>query len=192
MIQTVLTNLAYLFYPKNVCPWNESEKYLQTFEYKRLQATIDFFDSDENKKLRSNIKEEFEKDFILKDFEDFSRLDYQDRCFKFFLNVFENGKLHSITLYLSILSPYYTIVPIVHSASPFFSQSRIDELEMENVDPRKLNDLILDVEKIVESKLYYQKFPKELIHTIIDDISFQGIYLGHFKMYNAFFNNESI
>lgn len=192
MIHEVLVNLAYLFYPKNICPWDENEKYLQTFEYKRLQATIDFFDSDENKKLRSNIKAEFEEDVILKDFEDFSRLDYQDRCFKFFLNVFENKELHSITLYLSILSPYYVIVTMKHSPSPFFSQTRINELERENTDNRKLKDLILDIEMIVENKLLYKKFPDSIINTIIDDIGFQGINLGHFKMYNAFFNNENI
>ncbi|MEP6929946.1 MAG: hypothetical protein ABI850_08035 [Flavobacterium sp.] len=192
MIYEVLVNLAYLFYPKNVCPWNESEKYLQTVEYKRLEATINFFDSDKNKKLRNNIKAEFEEDVILKDFEDFSRLDYHDRCFKFFLNVFEDEKLHSITLYLSILSPYYLIVSMKHPPSPFFSQSRINELEQENTDTRKLKDLILDIEMIVENKLLYQKFPDTLIHTVIDDISFQGIYLGYFKMYNAFFNNEYI
>ncbi|WP_207209607.1 hypothetical protein [Flavobacterium sp. 140616W15] len=55
-----------------------------------------------------------------------------------------------------------------------------------------MKDLILDVESIVEKKLLYQKFPQELIHSVIDNISFQGIYLGHFKMYNAFFNNENI
>jgi hypothetical protein len=192
MIYEVLVNLAYLFYPKNVCPWNESEEYLQTIEYKRLQATINFFDSDKNKKLRSDIKAEFDDDLILKDFEDFSRLDYEDRCFKFFLNFFEDGKLYSITLYLSILAPYYVIVPIEHSANPFFPQSRINELELENVDTRKLKDLILDIETIVKNKLLYQKFPQALIHTILEDISFQGIYLGHFKMYNAFFNNENI
>ncbi len=120
MIQNVLQNLAYLYYPKNICPWNQNEAYLQTLEYKRLQSTIDFFDSDENKKLRSNIKVEFEDDLILKDFEDFSRLDYQDRCFKFFLNVFEDGELYSISLYLSVLCPYYVIVSMKHSPDPFF------------------------------------------------------------------------
>ena len=192
MIYEVLKNLAYLFYPKNICPWDENEKYLQTLEYNRLISTINFFDSDENKKLRINIKAEFEDDLILKDFEDFSRLDYQDRCFKFFLNVFEDGELYSITLYLSILSPYYVIVPMRHSPDPFFSKSRINELERNKTDTRKLKDLILDIEAIIKKKLQYQKFPQSLIHTIIDDISFQGIYLGHFKMYNAFFNNEYI
>lgn len=192
MIYEVLVNLAYLYYPKNICPWDEREKYLETKEHKRLMSVINFFDSDENKKLRENVMAEFKQDPILKDFEDFSRLDYQDRCFKFFLNVFEDGKLYSISLYLSILSPYYVIVQLTHPPEPFFSQSRIEELERENTDPRKLKDLILDIESIVEDKLLYQKFPESLIRTVIDDISFQDIYLGHFKMYNAFFNNEYI
>ncbi|EJL64075.1 hypothetical protein [Flavobacterium sp. CF136] len=48
MIEDVLRNLAYLFYPKNIYPWDEKEVYLQTLEYKRLKEIIDSFDSDEN------------------------------------------------------------------------------------------------------------------------------------------------
>ncbi|WP_264536016.1 hypothetical protein [Flavobacterium sp. N1736] len=192
MIHEVLLNLAYLFYPKNICPWDQNQLYLQTQEHKRLQSTIDFFNSDENKKLRDDIKIEFEEDLILKDFEDFSRLDSQDRCFKFFLNIFEGGKLHSITLYLSVICPYYVIVQMQHPPEPFFSKSIIEKLEQENTDIRKMKDLILDIETIVESKLSYKKFPEKMLNVIIPDISFQGIYLGYFKMYNAFFNNENI
>lgn len=45
MIYQVLANFAYVFYPKNVCPWDERDKYLETIEYKRLKKIIDSFDS---------------------------------------------------------------------------------------------------------------------------------------------------
>ncbi|WP_035644375.1 hypothetical protein [Flavobacterium sp. ASV13] len=193
MIYEVLANLAYIYYPKNVCPWDERDKYLKTKEYKRLKEIIGSFDSDENLKIRDNIKKEFEDDLIFKEFQDFSRFDgCEDRCFTFFLNIIEDGQLLSISLHISILLPYYVIRRGWHYAEPWFTKERIEELESQNLDRRKIDDLILDIEKIVEEKLLYQKFPQTLMHTIINDIGFQGISLGHFKMYNVFFNNENI
>ncbi|OOV20050.1 hypothetical protein [Flavobacterium sp. LM4] len=192
MITEVLKSLAYLYYPKNICPWNQQELYLETSEYKRLQSIIDFFDSDESQKTRNTIKEEFGKDLVLKDFQDFSRLDLQDRCYTFLLTVVEDGELCSITLYMSILIPYYVVKTTIHTSQIFISKSRLEELEKENQDCRKIKDLALDIEKIIEEKLSYTKFPEGIMNNIIDDISFQDSYLGEFKMFNAFFNNQVI
>ncbi|PWB23684.1 hypothetical protein DCO46_14045, partial [Flavobacterium sp. HTF] len=148
MIQDVLRNLVYLFYPKNICPWDQQEEYLKTIEYKKLKAIIDYYDSDENLKIRNNIKKEFEGDLILKDFEDFSRFDCNDRCFTFFLSIIEGGELLSISLHISILLPYYSIRKGWHHHEPWFTKERMEELERENLDSRKIEDLILDVESI--------------------------------------------
>ncbi len=189
MIEDVLRNLAYLYYPKDICPWDDREKYLKTLEYKRLQSTIDYFD--ENKTIRNTIKKEFEDDIILKDFEDFSILDSnQDRCYTFYLNIFEGGELYSISLYLSFLIPYYTIRKQWHPAEPFYSKARIEELEREKSDMRKIDELLLTIESIIETKLLYEKFPQLLIDYEILDLSFGDIYLGNFTMFNAFFNNR--
>jgi len=193
MIYEVLTNFAYMFYPKNVCPWDERDKYLGTIEYKRLRGLIESFDSEEGLKIRDNIRKQFDDDTILKEFQDFSILDSsEDRCFTFFLNVFEGGELLSIALYISFLVPYYVIRRGWHHAEPWFTKERIKELESQNFDNRKIGDLILDIEKIVEDKLSYNKFPETLMYSIINDIGFQGISLGHFNMYNVFFNNQNI
>lgn len=192
MITEVLKNLAYLYYPKNICPWTQKELYLETVEYKRLEALMEYFNSDENQKIRNNIAAEFAKDPVLKDFQDFSRLDGQDRCYTFFLSVIEEGELCSITLYLSVLVPYYVIDIIIHKNQMIIPRARIEELEKENLDKRKIKDLVLDVEKIVEKKLLYSKFPKEILNDKFDDISFQDSYLGEFEMFNAFFNNQII
>lgn len=37
MIERVLKNLVYLFYPKNICAYTEKDKYFATAEYKRLK-----------------------------------------------------------------------------------------------------------------------------------------------------------
>ncbi len=192
MIQKVLENIAHLFYPKNICAWTESEKLIASEEYKRLSSIMDSFDSEENQKLRKVFSDEFERDLTLKDFQDFSRVDNEDRCLTFLLTLVENGELKSINLYVSILVPYYVIRTITHTKQILISQSKIDEIEKSKLDTRNIDELVLEVEKIVENKLSYQKFPKELLNVVIDDISFQDSYHGEFTMFNAFFNNAFI
>ncbi|EJG03106.1 hypothetical protein [Flavobacterium sp. F52] len=192
MVSKILKKIAYLYYPKNICPWTQKELYFETIEYKRLKSLIKYFDSNGNEEIRKSIKEEFNKDSVLKDFEDFSRLDWEDRCYTFFLNVIEGGELCSITLYLSFLVPYYIIDTMIHKNQMIIPKSRIEELEKENLDPRKIKDLVLEVENIVEKKLLYSKFPREILNNKFDDISFQDSYIGEFKMFNAFFNNQII
>ena len=193
MIQKVLKNIAYLYYPKNICSWTEKEKYFISEEYIRLRALIDSFDTNENQELRKVLTNEFEKDSALKDFQDFSRLDHwEDRCLTFFLTVIENGELKSINLYVSILVPYYVIQTVTHKNQMIIPQSKIDELEKNSSEIRKIDELISVIENVLETKLLYQEFSKELMNVVIEDITFQDSYLGHFKMFTAFFNNQSI
>lgn len=192
MITEVLKELAYLYYPKNICPWTQKELYLETVEYKRLQLLIEHFDSDVNQKIRNNIVTEFDKDSVFKDFQDFSRLDWEDRCYTFLLSVVEGGEMYTINLYLSILAPYYVINVTMLKGRMLFSQSKLDEIESKNLDTRKVKDLVLEIENIVEKKFLYSKFPKEILGVKFEDISFQDSYLGEFTMFNAFFNNNVV
>ena len=192
MIQKVLENIAHLFYPKNICPWTEREKYIVSEEYKRLSSIIDSFER--NKEQFSDmLKAEFDKDATLKDFQDLSQFDsMEDRCFTFLLTLVEEGELKSINLNISILIPYYVIQTITHKKQILIPQSKIDEIESNKLESRKIDEIVLEVEKIVENKLCYQKFPRELLNIIIEDIAFQDSYLGEFKTFNAFFNNQSV
>ena len=109
MIDKVLTNLVYLFYPKNTCAYTQKDEYFATEEYNRLKEIIAGFASEENKNLRKSIIDSFEKDITLKNFNDLSLFDWEDRCFTFSLNIIEDKELYTISLYLSILIPYYVI-----------------------------------------------------------------------------------
>lgn len=84
MIKKVLENIAYMYYPKNICSWTEGEKLIASEEYKKLRSLIDSFDTEESIIGRKVLTDEFEKDATLKHFEDRSRLDYvEDRCLTF-------------------------------------------------------------------------------------------------------------
>jgi len=192
MINKVLTNLVYLFYPKNVCAFTEKDKYLLTEEYKRLKEIIVDFDSEKSKTLQANIIDKFEKDYTLKNFKDASLFDWEDRCLTFNLTIIEDGELYTISLYLSILIPYYVIKCQKGIIDLWFSKSQIDQLKKDNTETRKINKLILDIETIVKDELLYEKLPTEILSTIIPDVSFQDSIFGHFNIFNAFFNNVII
>lgn len=192
MINKILKNLVYLFYPQNICAYTERDKYFMTEEYKRLNQIITEFDSENGQALRATMLKEFKTDYTLKDFVDSSLFDWKDRCITFNLTIIEDDELYTISLYMSVLIPYYMIKCQKNMIELFFSKSKIAELQKDNKETRKISDLILDIETIVEDKLLYKKFPKEMLNIVLQDVSFQDAGFGHFSMVNAFFNNNVI
>lgn len=192
MINKVLTNLAYLFYPRKICSRSEENHYFNSIEHKRLLEIIRSFHINENRDLYMSLKDEFEKDHIFKNFRDVSLLDWQDRSISFDLSVVEEGELYTVSLYLSILIPFYVIKVQKNKIEFFFSDLEISQMKNSNLESKKIKDLIFDIAYIVESKILYKKFPEELMTETIQDISFQEIGFGKFNMFNAFFNNNLI
>ncbi|MFB9107046.1 hypothetical protein [Flavobacterium gyeonganense] len=192
MIDKVLKNLVYLLYPRNICAYTEKDKYFISEENKRLNQIINDFDSRDGKVFRETILKEFEKDYTLKGFRDFSLLNEGDRCLTFNVTIIEDGELYTISLFISIILPYYVINVQKNIIELWFSKSKIAELQKENTETRKLNELVLNIETIIENKFLYKKFPGKLLNSVINDISFEDSIFGHFTMYNAFFNNVKI
>jgi hypothetical protein len=189
MINEVLKNLIYIFYPKNISYEKEREKYFESQENIRLNQTLKAFQSDSKELYSKNILREFENDYTLKKFQDFTLFEYGDKCLTFNFSIIENRQLYTISLLISVIAPYYAIKCQKNIIELFFSESRIDELEGANLERRTLDEIISEIEFIVEKKLLYSKFPKELFNFVIEDVSFQEADFGSFKMFNAFFNN---
>jgi len=189
MIDKVLKNLIYFFYPKNISFEKEREKYFASEEYFRLNQTIKSFQSDSKEFYSKNILKEFENDYTLKNFQDFTLFEYGDKCLTFNFSIIEDRQLYTVSLLISVIAPYYAIKCQKNIIELFFSESRIDELEQSNLESRKLKEILFEIEAIVEKKMLYSKFPKELYNFVIEDVSFQEADFGYFKMFNAFFNN---
>ncbi|KIC02661.1 hypothetical protein OA88_08150 [Flavobacterium sp. JRM] len=192
MIDKVLMNLVYLLYPRNICAYTEKDKYFISEEYKRLNQIITDFDTEDGKVLRKTILDKFENDKTLKHFADFSLFNLGDRCMTFNVSIIADRELYTISLFVSVILPYYVINVQKNMIELFFSESEITDLENKNTETRQINDLVLDIESIVEDKLLYIKFPEEMLNIIIEDVSFQDSRFGYFNMFNAFFNNNII
>lgn len=192
MIEKILKNLVYLLYPRNICSDLEKEKYFISEEYKRLNQIIKDFDSDEGNVLKETFLNEFKKDHTLKNFADHSLLNGGDRCMTFNVAFIEDGELYTISLFISVIIPYYVINVKKNMIELYFSELQIEELEKQNEETRKINELVFDIETIIEDKLLYKKFPIQLLNYVVDDISFEDSRFGYFTLYNAFFNNVII
>jgi hypothetical protein len=192
MIEKVLKNLVYLFYPQNICAYNEKDKYFISEEYKRLTQVINDFDTEEGKAVREAIIKEFENDYTLKNINDYTLFSSSDRCMTFNLSIIENGELYTISLFISILIPYYVIKVQKNIIDLYFSKEEIAKLEKENTETRTINELAVDIEAVIEDKYFYKKFPEKMFNSVIDNLSFQDSEFGCFTMYNAFFNNVII
>jgi len=188
MIDKVLTNLIYTFYPRGISFFTEYEKYIATKEYKRLKQIISRFDLEHREDLSKKILGYFEKDYTLKKIQDYSLLHIEDRCLTFNVAVIEDGELYTISLLISILAPYYVIKCQKNIIDLYFSKSEIAKLEKASKEKRKVKELILVIENIVEGKLLFNKFPKSMLDRVVLDVSFQEAEVGCFSMFNAFFN----
>lgn len=192
MIEKVLTNLAYQFFPKNTYAYTEKDKYFISEEYKRLNQLVSDFDTEDGMFIRKTILEKFEDDEILRKFADLSLFNLQERCMTFNASIIEGRKLYTISLFVSVIIPYYVINVQKNMIELFFSESEITNLKNENTETRKIDELVLEIETIIEDKFLFSKFPKKLLNFVVDDISFQDSKFGYFTMYNAFFNNVII
>ncbi|WP_369013063.1 hypothetical protein [Flavobacterium anhuiense] len=189
MIDKVLKNLAYLLYPRNLSFDKENSKYIASEQYLRLNQIIREFDSEIKEIFSKDILKEFENDYTLKNFTDNTLFNWGDRCMTFNLTLIEDGEMYTISLLISVIVPYYAIKCQKNMIELFFSESKISELQKANLERRKIQEIISEIETIVEKKTLYSKFPKELYNFVIEDISFQEAGFGYFKMFNAFFNN---
>ena len=190
MIEKVLTNLAYLFYPRNICARTQEGQYFNSEEYRRLLKTIQYFQNNSN--IYIKLKEEFDNDNVLGNFRNASLLDWQDRAINFELSIIDDGELYTLSLLLSILVPFYVVRVKKNKIEFFFSASDITQMKDSNLESRTIKDLVIDITMVVENKFLYKKFPKELMNFVIEDVSFQEIQKSKFTMFNAFFNNFGI
>lgn len=192
MIEKVLKNLVYLLYPRNICSYTEKDKYFTSEEYKRLNQIINQFESKDGNVFKETFLNEFKKDHTLKKFADHSLLNGGDRCMTFNVTFIEDGELYTISLFISVIVPYYVIDVRKNMIELYFSELQIEELEKQNTETRKIKEIVFDIETVIEEKFLYKKFPIKILNSVVDDISFEDSEFGYFTLYNAFFNNVII
>ncbi len=178
-------NLAYFYFPKNLVP-DESKKYSNSKEFKRLKEVLN---NNQNNEKILNLIDEFKKNIFFNEINDMSILDWQDRCFSFELDIFEENKLIKFCINISLLTNHFSIYILENEISiePYkwlTLPKRNKEIEI------KYDNEIEFIVKIIEANIGYKKFPENLSDIILNDICFGNVELGKFTLYNAFFLDE--
>jgi len=187
MIETILKNIAYSYYPKGLCSANDYEEYMQSKEFKSLSRVIDQQLSDINfKNSRLELLQQFRKHKDLKDISDVTR-EPHDRCLTFEIEIVELNKLIKVCINVSLLIPYYFIYVLKNDIDIESGCKWLNLPKRDKESEEKYIELIKLLQYITEGQMQFNLFPESLVDVIIPEINYVDIELGKFTLYNAFF-----
>ena len=187
MLEEILKNIAYSYYPKGKCAITEKEYYVASIEYKNLSDTLSDLQTNSNfEKTYNLLVSEFKKNEKINNIKDVSLLDWQDRCLSFELDIFDGDRLIKICLNISLLIPYYAIYALNNKIQeePY---RWITAPQRDNLSESEVNEEINLISLITKRITKFCLFPEYLAKTVIQDLSFGEVELGNFTFYNAFF-----
>ncbi len=189
---------AYRFFPKNISfiddKGNINNKYLNSLESHRLsECRTAFF---EDKKTIEKIKKAVNN---LGEFRDISNLEMDDRSLTMQNSdfYFENSlKFYPICVTISsILKNWHIYVLDIDielngiGVSGYEWRKNNGLLELSRING-EINHFVNTLVKVLERELGLPKFPDNIIHKIIPDISFGNLRFGQMTFFNAFFLDD--
>jgi len=192
MIENLLKNIAYLYYPKGICSINEREEYNSSEEFQRLiSITNTFYQNDDNKTNYDLLFNELKKQDLIKNIQDNTTFHF-DRCITFELDIVEGEeKLIKICLNISLLVPYYALYILENdiTLNPYkwVTIPKRNQTKETNEYKEHLETIALVVEKITT----FNKFPEKLANVVLPNLTYQSISKGSFTLFNAFFGDEN-
>ncbi|GAB1857513.1 hypothetical protein MHTCC0001_23490 [Flavobacteriaceae bacterium MHTCC 0001] len=190
MIKTVLSNLASLYYPRDVDSISEYDKYVQSDECKRLKSKLNsLFYSKEVKQVKSAILNKVKNYPKIRETKD-TTMESFDRCLSFKLEIVENKTLFQICINISLLAPYYVVYILKNNIelAPYrWIGVPVRDKKSEISQYKPEINMICD---IVEEVTYYSKIPESIAKIKISDLSYADKGIGEFTIFNAFFLND--
>ena len=192
MEEIILKNIAYNYYPKNICNIKNLQEYSSSIEFKRLINIVNSFNDDFMLNDFKILFSELKKEELFKNIKDNSSFN-SDRCLTLNIEFLENNdRLINININISLLIPYYFIYIVENQIklNPYkwITIPKRNKL----LEKEKYNNQINTISKLIEKMLNFRKFPENLLSIIIKDLSFQDNSFGNFTFFNAFFHDNNI
>lgn len=190
MLESILTNIAYLYYPKRLCAVKDRTEYLARPEFIRLTETLENSLAENEASLHQlllNIKglPEFES------IQDMSRHSWLDRCSTFEISYFGENRLDRIIILISLLVPYYVIYVLDNEIQK--EPYRWKTHPQRNIT--KENDLYKmhfeKLEEIIQQSIKFTRLSDDTLSTSIEDLSFQDVTFDEFTLFSAFFLDDN-
>ena len=192
MIELILKNIAYLYYPKGVCNIEQKDIYQNSVEYNRLLFLCDNFLKHKDCTFDYNILlKEFKKNSKLENIRDVTLAHWQDRAISLEVDYIIDDKLNKLCINLSMIIPFFNIYVLENQIELNPYKWITLPQRNKNLEENQYKDLIKKTSTLIESTIGFRKFPENLSSLVIPDLSFNDIRFGNFTFYNAFFLNEN-
>lgn len=187
-----LKKVAYQFYPKGISSIDNSEGYKNSLENRNLVSFLKSGALYSKKELgRLLIRMDNELDL---DFEDVTVESWYDRCYNWQALIQQEGN-KKLVLCVNISKILPTYISYLLEVEFDEALGRLKYLPRRNYDLEendfkeifsKLDGIL--TESFESTKIF--KFPKDLLHVRLSDLSFQDIDFDNLTMFNAFFLNS--
>ncbi|MBP4139143.1 hypothetical protein [Flavobacterium geliluteum] len=189
MIEIILKNLAYTFYPVGICAMNNRDLYVDSFEFKNLIDKVNSsFAVIHKERLDSQILDKLKENEILKDFENLT-LESSDRCLSYKIDFIEENVLYQLCINISLLVPYYyayTLKNIIELEP--YRWTTLPERDLQ-AETGKFQSHLAIISNIL-GEMNFNKFPDRLVTEIIPNINYADVDMGNFTYFNAFFLDD--
>lgn len=190
MIEKVLENIAYTFYPKGIDNYNEKEAYLNSIEYHNLSNTLKNMNNYKDYNSYKNILNRIRK-LNLPEINDCTLINWEDRCISLEVNFLEKNILTKICINISFLIPFYAVYLLENNVETNPYRWKTNPKRNKVIENSLFKDKINVLSKIIEEETNFCKMQDSLMDKIIKDINFHDIEFGTFNIFNAFFLNEN-
>lgn len=187
MIEKILKNIAYMYYPMGLCSSKDYDKYILSNEFKVLSETINelLYDKD-YQNLRKQLLNEFKRYVSIQEISDVT-LEGHDRCLTFEIEIIEGDNLIKICLNISLLIPYYFIYVLKNDIELQPTYRWLNHPKRNKESEVRFDKELKLLENIIKEKINFNKFPENLIEMVIPEITYVDIEMGKFTYFNAFF-----
>lgn len=186
MLESILKNVAYLYFPKGLCAVKDKTEYLARPEFIRLTETLENSLAENEATLHQllvNIKDHPEFEGI----QDMSLHSWLDRCSTFEISYFKENRLDRIIILISLLVPYYVIYVLDNEIErkPY----RWKTFPERNVEKEsgEYNDHLEKLNTIIRQTTKFTQLETDTAGVPIADLSFQDVTFNEFTIFTAFF-----
>lgn len=191
MVEKILKNIFYTYYPRGIDNNQNKEAYLNSKEYKKLSETITCFNNYKDSIFYKNILIKINNLGFQNNISDSTLISWEDRCITLEIDFLNKNILSKICINKSLLIPFYTIYLLENEIETNPYRWKTIPKRNRVVENSSFKEIINSLSSIIEKEIGFFKMQDSLLEIVIRDINFNDIEFGSFNFFNAFFLNEN-
>lgn len=187
---------AYQYFPRSIDSISQIQLYMISPEFVKLANLCSLMDDKQENGDFDGFYNKIKSIDTSRYFHVVQRFVSNDRCHNLQFAELKDNIQYSICLNVSTIIPYYTTYVVEWDIIEKLTEP-VDFFRMTSKRPVKSTQIekehkqIMDkMAQMAESEFGVKPFPKELLNTVIPDITIETIGLANFTFFNAFFLDD--